>query len=321
MRKSATRLTSAVIGLVLAASAAAQTQCPAGDNLTNSNGSWGTARPIMYEDFESGDLSGTSASGFSWDRSVRMSVVRDDETILWESWNSGETGAGANWTPFSGRNSLRFGYPAGANGWAEQRFTLGGAYPELWIGYWLRVPENWRHGTGTNSNNKFFAIWMDRYEEMGPTGVIQTRNSNGSSIISPYVRDRTNDHQGEDPGKLLIDINTDRGRWMQVVIHVKMASGEGVRDGLFELYRRWQGENQFEQIFGYNDWDNYHVGGNRGFAQGYILGWANADQPASYDWLLDEFIASEDNLIEAVTSAPASSPSPAEPTIPNIILP
>lgn len=319
---------SAVLGLALCSTLlGAETQCPVDEEVSSpGKDSWGGASFIVKEDFEKGVLDSRYSSGFRWGQtwqSVRMSVVRDDQYIVWNKGSVAEGPvSGADWEGHSGTHALRFAYPAGQNGWAEQRFSLGAAYPELWIGYWLRVPSSWTHGTGVDSNNKFFAIWMDEYEKQGPTGVIQTRNRNGSSKISPYVRTRANRHLGEDPGMTFIDVPADRGRWMQVVIHVKMASEQSAADGIFELYRRWEGEKTFESIFAYENWDNYHVGGNRGFAHGYLLGWFNAVQPDASDWLLDDFIVSEENLVEVETSISQEQPS-SDPqrVVPKIIKP
>ncbi|MCW8193286.1 hypothetical protein F6455_00610 [Proteobacteria bacterium 005FR1] len=283
---------------------------------------WGNLIPDVEEGFESATLDVPYTTGFSWGSARGRSIVRDDQYRVWkgESILEGPE-SGREWEGFSGSHAMLFSFPAGQNGFAEQRFSLGKAYPELWVGYWLRVPTNWTHGSG-NTNNKFFAIWMDEYERVGPTGVIQTRNRNGDSAISPYVRTRDNDHLGERMGNLLIDISRDRGRWMQVAIHVKMASGASAADGVFELYRRWEGEQDFEKIFGYDDWDNYHVGGNRGFAHGYLMGWANATQPEASEWLLDDFVVTTENLllVPSFTGDAAPQPRPA-PAIPVIIGP
>ncbi|MCW8193283.1 hypothetical protein F6455_00595 [Proteobacteria bacterium 005FR1] len=226
------------------------------------------------------------------------------------------------WEGFSGSHALMFSYPAGKNGFSEQRFSLGRAYPDLWVGYWLRVPINWKHGSG-NTNNKFFAIWMDEYEYKGPgaTGVIQIRNAgDGDSKISPYAMTRDNHHPGEELGKTFIRSPEDQGRWMQVVIHAQMASGPTNRDGIFELYRRWEGESEFDQIFRIDDWENYHVGGNEGFAHGYLMGWANATQPYTSEWLLDDFVFSDQSLLK--TPAPRSAPrEESSPSIPSFVVP
>lgn len=242
---------------------------------------------IVHENFQGGIDESPYSSGFNWNNGTRTGTVEEGH---------------------SNPGSLQFRYPAGNNGMSEQRFSLGAAYPELWFRYWIKVPANWEHGGG-NSNNKFFAIWMDEYERKGATGVIQTRDSGGHSIISPYVRTRDNKHLGEEPGNMLIDISADRGRWMQVVIHVKMASGPQNSDGVFELYRRWEGNDQFETIFSNTNWDNFHVGGNKGFTHGYLMGWANADQPRSSEWLIDDFLVSKDSLLNT-NAAPAPAPKP-----------
>lgn len=285
---------------------------------------WGNLSPEVEEGFESATLDLSYRTGFRWGASRGRHIVRDDQFRVWKGQPMLEgpiSNPDRQWEGFSGSHSLLFSFPAGKNGFAEQRFSLGKAYPELWIGYWLRVPINWEHGSG-NSNNKFFAIWMDEYERVGPTGVIQTRNSNGDSVISPYVRTRGNRHQGEEVGNLLIDSSRDRGRWMQVAIHVKMASSASAGDGVFALYRRWQGEESFEKIFGYSDWDNYHVGGNRGFAHGYLMGWANATQAQDSEWLLDDFVVTTESLLDTPTFTTDSAPEQqAPPAIPVIVAP
>ncbi|MCW8193287.1 hypothetical protein F6455_00615 [Proteobacteria bacterium 005FR1] len=258
------------------------------------------ASAIVHDSFQGGINQSPTASGFQWHKGTRTGTV-----------SQGYSDAGA----------LQFRFPAGNNGMSEQRFSLGGAYPELWFRYWVKVPANWEHGSG-NTNNKFFAIWMDEYERKGATGVIQTRDSGGHSVISPYVRTRGNQHLGEETGNMLIDISKDRGRWMQVVIHVKMASAAGSPDGVFELYRRWEGEQNFETIFSKSDWDNFHVGGNKGFSHGYLMGWANATQPSASEWLIDDFLVSEKNLLNT-DSVPAPKPQSSNKTakIPKIVPP
>jgi hypothetical protein len=326
MTNTAGILLSATLALAsFSAFATTQVQCPVlDDDAGGKEGPWNGAKLEMTEGFESATLNLRYATGFRWTSSMNRSIVRDDQYIVWKGQPMMEgpvVDPPRQWEGYTGTHALRFSFPAGNNGFSEQRFSLGKAYPELWIGYWLRVPINWEHGSG-NSNNKFFAIWMDEYERVGPTGVIQTRNSGGDSKISPYVRTRNNRHLGEEAGKLLIDSSRDRGRWMQVVIHVKMASGASNADGVFELYRRWEDANEFENIFAYDNWDNYHVGGNRGFAHGYLMGWANATQPKSSEWLLDDFVVSASSLLDVDASVPPSdSPSGELSIIPEFIIP
>lgn len=288
---------------------------------------WGKVAVEVSESFESASLDLSYPSGFTWGAARSRSIVRDDQYIVWKGaprLDGPFSDPDRAWEGITGRHALMFSYPAGKNGFAEQRFSLGRAYPDLWIGYWLRVPTNWEHGTG-NTNNKFFAIWMDEYEYKGPgaTGVIQIRNAgDGDSIISPYAMTRDNHHPGETPGKLLIRSPEDRGRWMQVVVHAKMASAPTARDGVFEMFRRWQGEAKFEEIFSFNDWDNFHVGGNKGFAHGYLMGWANATQAYESEWLLDDLVVSEHSLlgVQAVTDS-SQAGQRSRPAIPNFVVP
>jgi len=265
----------------------------------DSSSTWPGAKLTFEEGFEFADLDTHYGNGFSWDESRRMSIA-----------NQG----------FTGDRSLQFNFPAGENGFSEQRFTLDKAYPDIWIGYRLRVPDNWEHGSSgpAGNNNKFFAIWMDRYAAEGPTGVFATRPSSGDSRIMAIPKDRYNDHPGEKAGGILIRVPEDRGRWMHVVIHAKMASSADRADGVFELFRRWEGESKYTEIYSTSDWPNYHIGGNRGFRQLYLMGWANADQPQATQWLLDDFVVSETSLLELPSKAEPTKP---EPVIPSFILP
>lgn len=298
--------------------ATAQDQCQVPESHEGSD-PWGGAALQFNDDFESARLDVNHDSGFQWGHSVRATIVRDDQFKVWHNGPILKGPEEGDWSAHSGSHSLRFRYLEGASSFAEQRFFLGNAYPEIWIGYWVRIPQNWEHGTG-NTNNKFFAIWMDEYEFAGPgaTGVIQIRNDgNGNSLISPYALSRDNHHPGEELGKLLIRSPEDQGRWMQVVIHAKMASGPTNADGIFEMYRRWEGDPTFENIFSMTNWENYHVGGNEGFAKGYLMGWANATQPEETEWLLDDFVVSTESLLSGqfASSSPGSVPriiTPAE---------
>ena len=103
------------------------------------------AEAIFFDDFESGHMD-TTNNGFAWLNLSRTSIVTQSETdgnvIIFSSRRDGQVydiqNDGKDWTAFDGNNSLRFRYPAGEP-WAEQRFELGEAYPELWISFWLRA--------------------------------------------------------------------------------------------------------------------------------------------------------------------------------------
>src|SRR6056297_1022160 len=77
-----------------------------------------SADDLFFDSFESGDLN-TSQNGFEWggDGSTGNVTVSTERA-------------------YSGQHSLRFlfrGKPAGQDSTAEQRFSLGGEFTELWV--------------------------------------------------------------------------------------------------------------------------------------------------------------------------------------------
>lgn len=116
--------------------------------------------------------SGFNDAGFAWEQNNRTSVVTMNpqcgglaEGDAVAVYNNGPIcngpADGKDWTAFEGDYSLRFRYPGGEP-MSEQRFNFGEQrYHELWIRYWLRVPDDFTQG---DSKNKLLAIWVDTYE-------------------------------------------------------------------------------------------------------------------------------------------------------------
>jgi hypothetical protein len=259
---------------------------------------------LFFDSFESGDMSATNRDGFQWERNNRTSVVtmKPGPRIVWHNGPRDEAGpADADWTAHHGDHALRFRYPAG-EAWSEQRFDLGGAYPEIWIRYWLRVPQNFQHGAGNPSNHKFFALWMDGYSQhgKGPTIVWNFwRQDDGNSRFSfSHSRDPVGaGHHGLAPDFLVSP--RDRGRWMQIVLYAKMSSAPDQNDGEARIWRRWQDEKDFALI-SETVGRGFHApeDGPQGWSAGYILGWANAAYAEDTEWLLDSFTVSDKRLLE-----------------------
>lgn len=270
----------------------------------------GTAygEPLIVESFESGDMSATNAAGFDWGRNNKTSVVTADAAV----YNNGEIDvakpSGRDWEPHDGLHSLRFRYPAGSN-MTEQRFDLGSAYTNLWYKYWLRVPINYTHNTSMPSNNKFFATWMDGYSKAGdgPTVFwnLLSNQEGGSNIAVSYSEGGYSIAGGQRQSTPFISVPEDRGRWMEIVIHVKASSP--TQAGTIELWRRWENEASFTQIHLIEDaYLKIPSQGPMGWREGYIMGWANAPYRVNTEWLLDEFTVSTDSLlsIESVSTKP-----------------
>lgn len=260
---------------------------------------------LFYDSFESGDMSATNDDGFRWTNGRARSLVTSTHRI-WSA--SGPTNDpipdGANWDPHpeGGDVSLRFRYRAG-EAMSEQRFHLGQAREELWLRYWIRVPDNFTHGSGNPSNNKFFFIWGDRYNRTPEIGLTFWRSSQGSRLTYTV---NAGGHRGDVE---FIRSPDDRGRWMEVALHLKTASGEGANDGVFRFWRRWHGDSSFTKYFDRNDLDlRVPEGESPGFLQGYIMGWANAAYSEETEWLVDRFIVSLEPFEDVLNSVPPPSP-------------
>lgn len=88
------------------------------------------------------------------------------------------------------------------------------------------------------------------------------------------------------------DTDRDRGRWMEIILHVKAASARGANDGVVELWRRWDDESERTKMFEQFDADIAPPqGGPNGWARGYIMGAANgaSTDGKRMNWLLDDF--------------------------------
>ncbi len=292
----------------------------AGDILFQDSFETGLEQPgVVTDNFESADMSTTNDAGFSWSANNKTSIVTQhpiDGPVA--VYNNGSIynianpimgdGTLRDWSAFAGDYSLRFRYPANQS-WSEQRFDLGSAYPEIWVRFWLRVPQNFEHNTG-NTNNKLFAIWMDGYEfgGLGPTIVWQYRNdgSNGSTTMFYKLQntgalnnDNGQRHSGELQTQPFISFPDDQGRWMQLAFHVKASSSAASSDGVVQMYRRWDGESNFTLIHEDLNVELLHAppAGPVGFRRGYLMGWANAAYENDTEWLLDDFTVSAEPLI------------------------
>ncbi len=279
------------------------------------------AEIVFQDDFESGDFKKTNSAGFSWSSPNRTSIVRDDQYVVNGSSPKSGLIAGRQWEGTDGKHAMRFRYVAG-QAMSEQRYKLGGAYKDLWVSYDLRVPINFRHGSG-NSNNKMAAFWMDGYEvsgnAKGATAVWQIRNNgNGgsNSVIYHLESDTTgrswsDRHSGEKQSKPFISYPGDQGRWMTVVYHLKAASSSSSKDGSLEMWRKWEDQGNFTKI---HEMTNLNIpapsSGPNGWSAGYIQGWANSAYSSNTEWLVDQFTVSTTSLLGSGSNSTPKEASP-----------
>lgn len=265
------------------------------------------AETLFEDGFETGDLSLRGQSGFSWSGTNRTNVVsqsvRDDGT---------PKPAGSDWTAKEGNHSLLFRYPAGEP-MSEQRFAIGGAHDEIWISFWTRVPINYTHNQDSPSNNKFLAVWMDDYSYQGDGSTVfwgTWSNGRGGSDIAIAYSEGGNEVAGAyDQSVPFISVPQDRGRWMRVVFRMKSESTRGARDGIIEMWRKWEGQSGFTKIH-----EELSAGiskpasGPQGFSRGYLMGWSNPTYVEDTEWLLDSFRIATENFADGPAAGPISAP-------------
>ncbi|WP_214660551.1 hypothetical protein [sulfur-oxidizing endosymbiont of Gigantopelta aegis] len=281
------------------------------------------------DSFESADMSSTDANGFKWSNLNRTSIVTqhptEGNTVLFNGksiYNS--VNDGRDWTAYSGDNSLRFYYKAG-QAQSEQRFDLGSAYPELWLKFWVRVPQNFTFGP-VSGPNKFFSIWSDGYSAKGDGSSVwlsmsRSKDGTGADLWFSYS---AGGYKGSGGARQRLPfISTqDRGRWMQIVWHVKVESSPGASDGIVQTYRRWANETTYTKLHEALNAVIKVPDNNTpaGLKSGYILGWANAAYTENTEWLLDDFEVSDKNLLDTTPDNP-TPPNDKEPPQATVISP
>lgn len=261
---------------------------------------------LFADSFESGDMSATNKDGFSWGHNNRTSVVTADRVVYSNGEKDIAKPSGRDWGPKSGEHSLRFRYPAG-KAMAEQRFEMGKAYPEIWMSFWLKVPINFAHPKigGASDNQKLFYLWMDGYSQKGDgssVGMEFRSDGNGGSYF--YGKIGGSGDLGRAP---FIRTPDDQGRWMHLVIHVKSESLPGESDGLMEVWRKWEDEFDYTKTHDIGEQPIKLSSTVKGFAAGYLMGWANAAYPVDTEFLVDDFALSTSPLFSD-SNAP-NSPS------------
>lgn len=267
-----------------------------------------TSGDILSDSFETGDMSTPDNIDFQWDRNNRTSIVTMDPGPV-AIWNNryvyNEVSDGRDWTAYHGDNSLRFRYPAGSE-WAEQRFSIGTAHSELWMSFWLRVPENFHHNnpSGSAANNKLFSLWMDGYSADGDGSTVNMEfrpdgSAGGSRFYVKTTRGRNNVTGGDQGSVPFIRVPEHRGKWMNLVIRVVAESSEDKSDGTVEVWRKWDGDSSYTKTHDRNNQPlRLPASGPQGFSNGYLMGYANATYSENTEFLIDDFKLSTHSLLD-----------------------
>ena len=261
-------------------------------------------KAMFSEGFETGDLSYTGGGVFTWSAPNRTAVV--------------STGAK------SGSYSLSFLYPGdGTIGsddrhFIEQRYTLANPQRELWYRYWLRVPSTFYHNSsgtsvGSSTNNKLFALWMDGYSSAGDGPTVAWEYwpvSGGGSEVTIHWSEGSYKTAGSHIQYTpFISIPGDRGRWMELVMHIKASTSRTLpigdssypyrtdNDGVIQMWRRWESEETFTKMHEVTTANiAAPAGGPNGFKYGYFMGYANSAFSSDTEWLLDDLRIATSNI-------------------------
>lgn len=257
---------------------------------------------FFADGFESGSLVPANHLDFNWSGPNNTSVITHNPVpqVLWGT-GKGNNFSGKDWRARLGKHALRVVYPANQY-WAEQRFSLGTGLNELWIKFDVRVPTNFSHenqGPGIPSNSKILYLWMDDYSYKGKGATVgweYWRQSDGVSDLAVNIQsDNANRHTGHIQHFPFINAATDKGRWMSLIFYLKTSSTASSADGVVSLYRRWDGEDKYTR---HHHVDNAILpAGLGGFQFGYLMGWHNGYYAQDEDWLIDNFILAEENLL------------------------
>lgn len=147
---------------------------------------------------------------------------------------------------------------------------------------------------GYGHNNKFMVIWQGDYGSA----------SSGNSICFEYWHTGRNTsnlghYPAKDKGawrqtntvhdKVFIDETKDRGKWIEVIFHIKVASSAN-NDGIIELWKNG------EKYFNIQNLPNHSQLGFNYFDKGYLLGWANSGFDEETIFYIDNVVFSTNKI-------------------------
>jgi hypothetical protein len=229
--------------------------------------------PFFEDSFAGGQRN--NANGFVWSTShANMSVSTEN--------------------PRTGTHSLRFRFPPADPGKsdqnAQQSFALGRDLTELWVEYYLWVPNNFvLRGPPDwgNYNNKFIALWNNSYDGAGSiTALAEFGRDNDDSSTSRMVSSSETDGsiRGKDAYHTPNFVSKAKaGKWTQVRVHYKMSSGLD-QPGIWKCWM--DGELVWRNR---SDWAFFRTGGENYIRQGYLLGAANTGYTDETIFYMDDF--------------------------------
>ena len=253
---------------------------------------------VFFADgFEPGGATSISTNGASWGDKAYVSL--------------------SNSRAKSGTTSLEFRYLATDSGdaWAEQKFSLGEKFKEIWIKYDLYVPDNYYHRNqvGSSNNKGNFMLWSGSYSSSPQILAIEWWPNNGASEISNEWRTGTNtSYHYKNPNDVrpdflgsgnahikAIDPAKDNGRWVEFIIHVKVSDIDS-NTGITDMWK------DGELIWSIRSATNYASTEEMNhFEFGYLLGYSNSGFTEETRFYIDDVVFSTDSIASALGTSTA----------------
>lgn len=234
-------------------------------------------------------------SNFSHRTSMGLVVASAAELT---GWVAGDTIVGVDG---ASRGQLSLIEPSGAGARVWLRNADNSASNAHWVGT-VRNERLARSATaverlGDTSNNKLWAVWMDDYSShgFGPT-VLWEFWSNGRDGSDLAVHWSSGMMTGGGPHMMVlpfIDPARDRGRAIDLVVHVVASSARGAGDGVVELWVRRDGESGFAQFHRITNAEiappTEAAATARAWQRGYLMGWSNSGYDAETIFRISRF--------------------------------
>lgn len=126
---------------------------------------------------------------------------------------------------------------------------------------------------GYAHNNKFYVLWQGTYGHARSGNTVNLsywHQSRGNSSLSySPAKDQGTWQQGHIfTEEAIFDKELDRGKWMEIIIHIKIASPAN-NDGIIAVYKNGR------EFLSVTNLPNHSQNGFNYYEYGYLLGWAN----------------------------------------------
>ncbi len=265
---------------------------------------------VFFSDgFESGNTSHVDAnSGAKWNGGACRGTIADGTCV-------------SNEIVHSGKYALKFFFKGNPDlsddAWAEQRFSLGKTYDEVYIRFYIYFSSNYviRDAIGAD-NTKLFLLWGDSYsKDMNKIAIEYGKSMHfglkaketGWPNFSPSCSGATG--YIKSIPKTPTGIADIKGKWTEIEIHARRDTGSG--DGIFQMWINGKLEINAQNFA----WIGAPCGLNKFFRHGYLMGWSNSGFNKDTAVYIDDVVFST-NYIPADdvgSSATSSTTYPATP--------